>query len=430
MKRAVLCAFFASIALVVGEGRAAQMVPEGAQQTPQRPADPAMANYASGAEALLNGNLDAAEKAFRAATGANPRMPQPLLGLADVAQRRNQRTEAKKWLDEAAAVSPRDDGVQLALAAFYITGQDFAGAEVALKRAVDLNPTNLRARLDLADLYANFLRRPTDAITEYRNAITIDRQHAGAHHGLATALAAVGQFDDAEREFRRSAELAPAAPLPLHSLARLQLSRGQSAAALASLDAVLKIEPNFLPALLDKGDLALGQGKSEDALMLYRQAVDKNPKSAQAQFKYGAMLQTINQLEDAKKAYETAIDLNPQFAEAYNNLAWMQAQLRLDLGQAAQYAATAVKLAPDNAAYRDTLGWVHRAQKQLPEAETVLEKAATMQPRLADVQYHLGVVYAEQSKKDQARKAFENALEIDPKHAEAKAALSRVASGL
>lgn len=428
MNRVVQC-IVATVALFAISGRAAQLVPDDARQTLQQPADPALANYSTGAEALLNGDLDAAEEAFRAATAANPRMPQPLLGLADVAQRRNRRDEAKKWLDEAAAVASRDDGVQLALAVFHVTGQDYVAAEAALKRAVELNPANLRARLDLADLYANFLRRPSDAIAGYRAAIAIDGKHAGAHHGLATTLAAVGQFSEAEREFRKSAELAPTAPLPLHSLARLQSSRGQHEAALASLDAVLKIEPNFLPALLDKGDLALSQGKSDTALALYKQAVDTNPKSAAAHFKYGAMLQTRNQLEDAKKAYETAIELNPQFAEAYNNLAWMQAQLRNNLGQAAQYAATAVKLAPDNAAYRDTLGWVHRAQKQLPEAETVLEKAATMQPPLADVQYHLGVVYAEQSKNDLARKAFEKALEIDPKHAEAKAALSRLASG-
>lgn len=423
MRRVVLCAV-ATVALTALAGNAAQLVPEAARQS--QSTDPALASYSAGAEALLGGDLDAAEKAFRAASAANPRMPQPLLGLADVAQRRNRRDEAKKWLDDAAALAPRDDGVQLALAVFHVTGQDYAAAELALKRAVELNPANLRARLDLADLYANFLRRPTDAIAEYRSAIAIDGKHAGAHHGLASVLAAVGQFSEAEREFRKSAELAPTAPLPLHSLARLQLSRGQHEAAQASLDAVLKIDPNFLPALLDKGDLALSQGKSDTALALYRQAVDTNPKSATAHFKHGAMLQAVNQLDDAKKAYETAIDLNPQAAEAYNNLAWMLAQSRLELGQAAQYAATAVKLAPDNAAYRDTQGWVYRAQKRLPEAETVLEKAASMQPPIADIQYHLGVVYAEQAKTAPARKAFESALAIDPKHAEAKAGLARL----
>ena len=400
------------------------VIANGADQT-----DPAKTLHANGVAALQAGDVAAAEKAFGEARKANPRMPQPLIGLADVALLRGDRAEAKKWLDKAVQIAPADDAALQALSAFYFTGKEYAQAEATLKITLDKNSKNPRAWLDLGDLYATALNRPSDAAAAYREVIKLAPDHAGAHHGLARALAATGQYSEAEVAFRRAAVLAPNLPVPLHSLARMQLSRGETKAALASLDAVLKIEPKFLPALLDKGDLALSQGKSDTALALYHQAVDTNPKSAAAHFKYGAVLQTRNQLEDAKKAYEMAIELDPQFAEAYNNLAWMQAQLRNNLGQAAQYAATAVKLAPDNAAYRDTLGWVHRAQKQLPEAETVLEKAATMQPPLADVQYHLGVVYAEQSKNDLARKAFENALEIDPKHAEAKAALTRLASG-
>ncbi|MGK2941561.1 MAG: tetratricopeptide repeat protein [Immundisolibacter sp.] len=405
----------------------------GPETTPQeQPAasadntDPAVQNYARGVEALRAGELDGAEKAFKAAAEANPRMPQPLVGLADVAQRRGDSPGAKKLLDQAVALAPNDDGAHYALAVFHVQTRDYLAAEAELKRVIEISPTLIRARLDLAGLYANSLSRPSDAIPAYRAAVQVDPTHAGAHQGLAMALAGTGQFKEAEAEYRKAAELAPDIPLPLHSLARMQLSRGQTDAGLASLDAALKVLPNFVPALLDKGDLLLGQGKTEPALTLFEQAVAADATSASAVFKRGAALQLLKRHTEAREAYEQTIALDANFAPAYNNLAWMQTESGGNLGQAEQWAATAVKLAPDSAAFRDTQGWVYRAQRKFSEAETVLEKAATMKPPLADVKYHLGLVYLDQRKTDQAKKAFREALAIDAKHAPSKQALQKM----
>ncbi len=428
MKRFVLPALVAIGALLVSlpPADAALMAPAPSSDPALRQADPAMERYAAGVEALRAEDLDAAETAFKEATAANPRMPQPLIGLADVALRRGSRAEAKKWLDKAIQTAPNDDGAQHALSLFHFTGKDYPAAEAALQKALATNPKNLRAQLDLADLYANSLKRPSDAVVAYRAAIAIDTTHAGAHNGLATALASTGQFKEAEAEYRKAAELAPEVPVPLHSLARMQLSRDQTEQGLASLDAALKVQPKFVPALLDKGDVLLGQGKPEAALALYDQAVAADGKSAAAHFRRGAVLQLQKRNADAKPAYIKAIELDDKFAAAYNNLAWMQVESGSNLNQAEQWAATAVKLAPDSAAFRDTQGWVYRAQRKFTEAETVLEKAASMKPPLADVKYHLGVVYLDQKKLDQAKKAFDEALAIDPKHAESKAALKKL----
>lgn len=388
--------------------------------------DPASTSYLAGLEALRRGDLDAAEKAFTESSKANARMPQPLVGLADVAQRRDNPSGAKKLLEQAVSLAPDDASVHHALAAFHVRRQDFAAAEAELKIVIDLTATDLRPRLDLADLYLNSLSRPTDAIAIYRAAAGIDPQHAAVHHGLATALARTGQFEQAEAEFRKSAQLAPAAPLPLHSLAVMQLSRGQTEAGLLSLDAALKVQPTFTPALLEKGDVLLAQGKPDAALALFEQAVTVDAQNAAAQFKRGTALQMLKRTADAADAYRQAVSIDRDFAPAYNNLAWMAVESRTDLDQAAQWASTAVRLAPNNVAFRDTQGWVYRAQRRFAEAETVLEKAATMKPPLAEVKYHLGLVYLDQNKPDLAGRAFREALAIDANHAPSKQALQQL----
>lgn len=420
-------------AVAVSRPASASVISPDPRSTPQGQAiqapdssDPAQASYTRGLDALRSGDIDAAERAFKTATELNPRMPQPLVGLADVAQKRGNLEQAGNLLQQALTLAPNDDGVHYALAIHHTNTQDYAAAEAQLKQVIELNPRQTVAQLDLANLYANALGRPSEAIATYRGVLTADPKHAGAHQGLAMALAKTGQFKEAETEFRKAAELAPGIPLPLHSLARMQLSRGQTDAGAAALEEALKVQPDFVPALLDKGDVLLGAGKPEEALALYDRAVAAQEKNATAHFKRGTVLQLQKRHVEAKQAYVTAISLDDAFAPAYNNLAWMQTESRDNLDQGSQWAATAVKLAPDNAAFRDTQGWVYRTQRRLAEAETVLEKAATMQPPIADIQYHLGVVYLDQKKPDQARQAFDKALAIDPKHAESIAALRKL----
>lgn len=430
MNRFVLPSLVALVAslLTLPISNAAPMAPALDSDSALNQSDPATEHTATGVAALNVNDLDAAQAAFKEATAANPRMPQPLLGLAEVAVRRGSRTEAKNWLDQAIRVAPYDDVARRALALFHITGKDYAAAEEALRETLTVNPRNLLAQIDLADLYANSLNRPSEALIAYRAAVAIDPTHAGAHNGLATMLTATGQFTEAEAEYRKAAELAPDVPVPLHLLARMQLTRGQTQAGLVALDAALKVQPTFVPALLDKGDILLDHGKPEAAIELYDQAVAADDKNAAAHYKRGAVLQLQRRDEEAKSEFLKAIALDDKFvaAYAYNNLAWMTVESGLNLDQAANWADKAVKLEPDNAAFRDTQGWVYRAQRKLAEAETVLEKAATMEPPVADIHYHLGMVYQDQKKPDQARRAFDAALAIDPKHAPSKAALQKL----
>ncbi|MGE0810454.1 MAG: tetratricopeptide repeat protein [Immundisolibacter sp.] len=419
---------FASLVLCLSGAQAAFLFPSQPEPAATSAADPGMQSYAEGVQALGNNHLLTAEDAFKAALKVNPRMVRALIGLADVALRRDDREQAKASLDKAVEIAPNDDTVQHALGLFAASGRDYPAAEAALRKAIEVNPANLAARNALGGLYAGAMQRPADAVGVYRAAIEVDSKQLEARLGLAQALAATGQFGAAETELTAATKAHPDSPFPPHLLGRMQLARGNTAAAAAATDAALKIAPDFVPALLDKGDVLLGAGKVEEALALYDRAIATDNRNATAQFKRGVLLQQQRRDAQARQAYLNVINIAPDFAPAYNNLAWMQAESGQQLDQAGQWAATAVKLEPNNPAFRDTQGWVYRAQRQFAEAETVLEKAATMPPPIADVHYHLGVVYVDQKKTDPARRAFKDALAIDPKHAAAAASLEKLGS--
>ena len=83
---------------------------------------------------------------------------EPYTGLANLAQTAGDHAEAWRWLQagmEAAAKPPASAGSYLALARTYQDFNDAAGAEIAVKRALELSPDDPRAHAQMASLLLN-----------------------------------------------------------------------------------------------------------------------------------------------------------------------------------------------------------------------------------------------------------------------------------
>jgi aspartyl/asparaginyl beta-hydroxylase (cupin superfamily) len=119
---------------------------------------------------------------------------------------------------------------------------------------------------------ANQLRRAGDlngAATLLRNCLAQDPGIAAVWNMLGILQLEAGEFDSAVTSLKRAAEIDPAPPLFLN-LARAQRASGDAEGGLESLNRALSIEPYFLPAILDKGEVLLALGQEAEALELYR----------------------------------------------------------------------------------------------------------------------------------------------------------------
>ncbi len=394
---------------------------------PAQAQNPALSRHIEGLQALEKNDLAAAEQAFQESMGLDPRAPQPLLGLADLALRKN---NSKRGLGLAgqrrSKLAPQNALVYQAIGRYHFAAGQHSKAVEALKKAQQLDPDSALIPIDLGEIYMQGLRRPDEAAAAYRRALSIDPQHAGAHYGLGTALSAAGKLADAEAEYKSAATLAPDNPLPGQSLGRLYLQQGQTDKALAAFDTVLRVTPNFVPALLDKGDIYLGKRDLKRALDEFQRAVKVSPNYDMAQLKLGMAYQGLGRSTEAEKVYLTAIEINPNLALAYNNLAWMAAQTPARSKQAISWAEKAVSLSPNEAEFYDTLGWAYYRAGSLEQAKNSLQKALAKGARSADVQYHLGLVWMGLKNNQEAKAAFLKALSIQKNHAEAKAALAKL----
>jgi len=404
----------------------AAAVAEALTAKPAAQRSPAERIAASGFEALLAGDVPRAESAFEQALKTEPKLSAALLGLADVRIRQQRPAEAETLLKRALANEPRNATLHAALGRYYRVKGDLARAKASYGEAIRLDPAALLPHLGLADLYATGERNPRAAAEEYRKALAIQPDYHPARLGLGLALLAGGDRAGALAELQRLAKDTPGDPTAWHLIGRIHASEKRYGEAVKALTEALRIQPDFLPALMDRADVYAAAGEDRKAAADYEQVLKRQPGDAVSRVKLGMIYQRMGDTAKAEASYRAALKANPDSPPAANNLAMIELRKGRNLDEALSLSRKAVALAPEVPQFHDTLGQVLRARGDRNGAIAATEKATTLKPPQADIWYHLGRLYEEAGRKDPAVKAYRRALELDPKFQDAAVARSRL----
>lgn len=97
-----------------------------------------------------------------------------------------------------------------------------------------------------------------------------------------------------------------------------------------------------------------------------------------------------------------------------NYLAYMWAERGINLDKALEYATRAVKLAPEEGAYLDTLGWVYYQRGEYGKALDFLKKAARRIPDDPVVCDHLGDTWDALKEPGKARYYWQKSVNLEP----------------
>lgn len=398
---------WASAAPIDKQGRTVQP-PLAAHESAQAKA------HRAGVQAILNGKPTEAEAHFRASLESDPKFVPALLGLAALAQAANVLDETDKYLSAAEKIDPRAADVKLARGRYLMARGKLGEAEVAMKSAALAAPGKVPPLLELGDLYLRMPGRQAESLAAYRRAVEIDPKNAGAFYGLGAAAAANGRRADAIAALETAAALQPRDASAFRAIAGLQLEAGAFGKALSAIDGALARQPKLVPLMLDRADVLSRAGRSDDAIQQLQKAADAAPRSFEVRVKLGDTFVAAGKAAQAQAQYLKAIELEPKHPLAYNNLAWLTVERKGDVKMAVEWSKQAVALAPDAAAFRDTLGWALRAAGDLPAAISSLKRAVELDPKGAGYQYHLGIAQAENQNSTEARSTLNKALQLDP----------------
>ena len=347
-----------------------------------------------------------AEQHFKKASEAQRRDTRPGLALVDLLISRKQAEPAVATAKDLSSRFPDDLGVQLALARAHIAAADRGNARSVLQGATRI------AEFD-ADLQVTIGRMQLQAANPDGAAYNVQKalqRRPDDLEALVLAVEAETQRKDAAKADAALKTLSAKHPNRIETVlttAELALARGQHQSAITGYRAALARQESTAVALrLVQAHFEAGETAKAAAFL--ETWVTKRPSDivalkalAEAQYRAG-------QLPAARLNYTKALASDGDDAPMLNNFA----NLLHKLGDAGAQAAAekAVKLAPENPAFADTLGWILVQKGQVEAGVRYLREARLRSPENAEIRFHLAFALAKMGRKSEARDELAAAL--------------------
>jgi len=272
---------------------------------------------------------------------------------------------------------------------------------------------------------------------------------AAAHYARARAAFSGGDWEVAKQEYAKALALRPQFLEARLDLARLQVARRDFDAALASIDAALKIDAKNVDAQLIRAAALIGQRKTDLALRLLGPVLAANPNNPDVHFESGVVNMAAARYQEAEAAFRKTWELEPGNARGLAGMAethlaqnepakaveLLQAEvakhpdrgdLHLALAniafRAAKYDLAATEYqkalpAQEGPAAGETymrLAETLRRKGDIEAALAAAAKARELMPRNATVAATLAMMLDAAGRKTEARQAYEATIELDP----------------
>jgi tetratricopeptide (TPR) repeat protein len=396
-----------------------------------------------------------AETAYRKAVEGDPDDPGHRHGLAQALMAQDKYSEALEQFKKLSQLEPGSFENHLRSAQLYRHLGQFDQAESSLARAKQLAPGNLEILYNEALLYDDE-GRFDDAIKVLSDAIAgIKSEPGGNPNALAILYEQLGQayrgqrnYDAALDAFQELAKLSPesrkrAQMLIIETyreshqidraiaetkksldedpksqdltvtLALLHGEKSETAQAMQLLQGLLGGTAADQPIYIDIAQVQMLGKKFAEAEQSTAKAeqLARNPEERQmAWTMLGGIYQSQKKYDEAERQFHKVLDANPNNAEALNNFGYMLADRGVRLEEATSMIQHALKVAPNNGAYLDSLGWAYYKQNKLAEAEDYLRKAVDRLGNDPTILSHLGDVYLKLGQNERAASFFERSL--------------------
>ena len=146
----------------------------------------------------------------------------------------------------------------------------------------------------------------------------------------------------------------------------------------------------------------------------------ENPSNLDAR---AIQLTRSGNFRDAAAVYTRLIDLYPDDVDLYIDLSRCRLELH-EFQAAVDTARTAVKLAPENHAARNNLGWALVSLGRTENGIIELKRGIELQPAAEPIRTNLGLAYLKLGRDSDAIAELRAALAIDPHSSRAKTALA------
>ncbi|MDX2476705.1 MAG: PEP-CTERM system TPR-repeat protein PrsT [Gammaproteobacteria bacterium] len=385
-------------------------------------------------------NMARAEELLESLLKSEPDNESIIYALANISAERGDKNKTIMWLERGKDVSKKALQPRLLLVKYYLE-QGYVDKAKAMSLEATLIAPKSAIVWNAHSVVQNRAGDQKGAIESLRKAEKLAPEDARILMNLAKSQMAMKDVDGATETLAKLLQRSPDNFQAASTLALIEMKRGNTAKALDIVQKQKNVAANRSNALALEGDLRMMTGKFERAIELYQAAAKITPSAALAVKSYAAsnraghsepeygLLQWLHSHPEdvtvrsllarhyesngktvkAIQEYENLSSQKPDDPTVLNNLAMLY--LLNNDSKALQTAEKAVKLDPENAAFKDTYGWILVQNKDVKRALPLLRDAMQQLPEYAEIQYHYAVALAESGNRAEARKLLQKVVD-------------------
>ncbi len=179
------------------------------------------------------------------------------------------------------------------------------------------------------------------------------------------------------------------------------------------LDEALKLEPDLIPAIVEKATLQMNHDDSRGAIATYALALKTLPGDASLLLGRGIASARAGDQTLAEQDFKAA-RAKATTAQELNNSCWSKATAGVALQSALADCDAALAKAPGMASYLDSRAFVLLRLGRLDEAEADYDRALAKSPHLSTSLYGRAIVLARKGKEEKSEAAAAAASQVNP----------------
>jgi putative PEP-CTERM system TPR-repeat lipoprotein len=383
--------------------------------------------------ALFNkNNAVLAQAEYEDALALNPRNPEALLGLAQVAYKRNQYEDALTLIEQTLKLAPLNTNAMQMKASIYQIKGDIEQAIKAISEAIAINIKHFPALLTRAsilieqqkfnqaldDVNVILADIPNEPRANYLKAIITNALGLSEEFSKTTShldVVLTGMPDDIMKEN----------PIYYYLAGLVNFNQGEYLKAQDDLRDYIAIVSDDIRAmkLIAQVEFALNEAYSAKNYLIKARLL--NPDDIQIWTLLGKAYYMTGEVEKAELYFTDVVKALPTSAGAHFDLG----ELQLNMGQthkAIQNLIKAEKLSQYNPKFTFQLAKAYQQSKQYQKALTIIGSLIEKDNNSSFLYLQQGVLQGLLSQHSQARDSFEQAVNLDENNIEAIVHLARM----
>jgi len=372
---------------------------------------------------MLMGQPDKSLSVVKKILSRDPNHINALELLSEIQIQKHEFEKAVTTLEKIVQIDPTNVEIHYRLITIYEIQGKWNEAASHYSTLLNVLGPNTLLSLKLSDLYMKnkAFDKAADVLARARSG---DPNNIYILEALAQAYEYNKEFTKALGTYESLVDLQDNNPMSFLRIGSLSLQSGQYEKSISAFKKVDSIKPNIPEVQRSLGFSYSQLKKTDEAMSYFEKAILLNPKDVLSMSLLAPLYQEKKWLSRSDSLFDKILSLEPTNDVILNNYSYSLAERGIRLEKALEMVQKALKIAPGNAHFLDTMGWVYYQMGLYELALKYVLQAHQADDGSWEVADHLGDIQAKLKNASEARSYWQKALLLNPENESIKIKLN------